>query len=744
MLLLCTVSHANATDQAYIDSLEQAISSPSSDTLQMDALMRLGFETEFSDPEKAWKCAYQWLDLAQTANNEAQLGRAYKFIGYLHEDAGAYDSAIASHWTSLAHYENAGVLSGVGACYNNIGVIYSFLGDYGLTLEYYQKSLAIDQELGNEEGVATSYNNIGSIYTNYGDFQSALVNLLLGLEMRLKLGNKAHIAASYNNIALVHSHLDEIDKALEYHFKGVALNLEMDDQIGLAKAYNNIGSAYTVKEMPDTAIMYYSRCLAIRTASHDSAAMPNVLVNVGDYWLELDSFDIAYEYLELSLAISQRLDRKHELIVSLNSLALYYLKTEQSERAVSLSERAFEAALELESLDHLRSSCEMLSKAHAAMGKHKLAYDFQIKYKEYDDAFQSEKDTKRITELNMQFNFDQQQKQDQFKNQHIRLVMQSDLDRQSLFTGISIGGLLIMLALAILIARNLAAKKKANHEISEQKQIIEEKNKDITDSIIYAHRIQEASLTSPEYLDKILPEHFVLHLPKDIVSGDFYWAYQAPNGKTFVTVADATGHGVPGAFMSMIGISLLNEIVVEKGIENVDRILDMMRAGVIKALGQKGDAGGSRDGMDMALICIDQDVVHFAGANNPLYIICEKAEEAAEENPLEKASTETHNLIELKGNKQPIGYYTRTPKPFTAQQHPIKKGDRLFMFSDGFPDQFGGIRDKKFMIASFRDLLLSITADPIGNHKQHLNGIITDWRGENEQIDDICVMGIEI
>ncbi|MBI2968032.1 MAG: SpoIIE family protein phosphatase [Bacteroidetes bacterium] len=266
-------------------------------------------------------------------------------------------------------------------------------------------------------------------------------------------------------------------------------------------------------------------------------------------------------------------------------------------------------------------------------------------------------------------------------------------------------------------------------EVVKQKEVIEAKNRDILDSINYAKRIQDALLPHPPVIRKMFRNYFILYKPRDIVSGDFYWCAEK-NGKMLITAADCTGHGVPGAFMSMIGHQLLNEIVGEKAIVTPALILENLRQGIIRALGQTGQTGEQKDGMDMALLALDYQnmTVEYAGANNPLYIV------------------RGGEVLETKADKMPIGIYGGIYKIFTNHTIPLQKGDKLIMSSDGYGDQFGGPDGKKFMKKRFKELIISVADQPMERQKEVLDKTIEDWKttGNTAQMDDILVIGIEI
>ncbi|MGL4598493.1 MAG: SpoIIE family protein phosphatase, partial [Bacteroidia bacterium] len=268
--------------------------------------------------------------------------------------------------------------------------------------------------------------------------------------------------------------------------------------------------------------------------------------------------------------------------------------------------------------------------------------------------------------------------------------------------------------------------EKAN-EIHRQKDIIEEKNKELTDSIFYAQRIQLSILPDEKELRQNFPNHFVIFQPKDIVSGDFYWSSQQ-NDSILWAVVDSTGHGVPGGFMSMLGAGLLNQIVNEEHKLQPDLILNELRTRVIFALRQTGADGESRDGMDMSLCryIVSKKKLQFAGAFNSVYFI------------------RNGELQEFVGNKQPIGIYVGEQKPFTMQEIDVLPGDQFYITSDGFTDQFGGPRGKKFKSSNFEKMLVSIHALSMQEQKTHIEKTFQDWKGTLDQVDDICVFGVKI
>ncbi len=270
--------------------------------------------------------------------------------------------------------------------------------------------------------------------------------------------------------------------------------------------------------------------------------------------------------------------------------------------------------------------------------------------------------------------------------------------------------------------------KERTAEIVAAKEIIEAKNKDITDSIIYTRRIQDAVLASPGMLANHFPDSFIYYQPKDIVSGDFYW-FTKHNDKIIVAAADCTGHGVPGAFMSMLGNTLLNELVLDKGLTQPAEILNWLRSAIIYALKQGSENSDSKDGMDIALICYDKttSMLEYAGAKNPLYII------------------RNNELKEIKADRFPVGVYSKDElQPFANHSEKLQKNDCLYIFTDGIADQFGGADGKKFKYSQLRQALLKIHQLEMKDQKRAMMKTFENWKGPLEQVDDVLMIGIRL
>ena len=294
------------------------------------------------------------------------------------------------------------------------------------------------------------------------------------------------------------------------------------------------------------------------------------------------------------------------------------------------------------------------------------------------------------------------------------------------------------------IARAIESVR-AEEKIRKQHLLVLQQKQAITDSISYARRIQKAVLPSPAYIDNILSDYFTIYKPKDIISGDFYWVREI-DGFRVVIVADSTGHGVPGALMSMLGITLLNEQFRTFGIRQPGVILGHLRSKVKETLAQEGSVNDQKEGIDMAIAIIDQEKkeLQFAGANRPLFLFRKKEKLAgAEEIPYSSLENDDYELNVIKGDRQPIGVHWEENE-FTNHSIKLQEGDSLYIFSDGFVDQYGGEKRKKFKTRNFKKLLLSVQSESMESQGKLLEDAFEKWRGSHEQIDDVCVIGVRV
>lgn len=588
---------------------------------------------------------------------------------------------------------------------NNVGVIYKNTGEYDKAIEYYQENLRIQEELGSILNMARSRANIGTIYYYFGiDYNKALEYYNASLELFRQfteenaeyeedvLMGRSGMASIYLNMGMVYKEINNLGLAIDNYRKALRIFRELDDKLGIANTQNQMGLVYLEGGSYDDALTASMNALNLYREIGNRKEVAATLRNVGMIYFRWGRYEQALDYFNQSLALNQELNLKKEIY----------------------------------------DVYKDISDTYATMGNFRLALDNYQKYNELKDSSIREENVKQISELETKYETERVERENTLLNTQ-NMLQVTELKRQRVMIYSLVGIFLIILASSILLFRAYKAIKHANFmleeqniEIKHQRDQIFQQKQEITDSIHYASRIQNALLPPEKLLGK-LSDHFILYKPRDIVSGDYYWMTQK-DGKTVILAADCTGHGVPGAFMSMLGISFMNEIVNKSDMTQPNEILNKLRDNVVNSLHQTGEEGEAQDGMDLALCVINNDKskLQYSGAYNPLFLIRDE------------------KLIEYKPDKMPIGIYKEKQDSFTNHEIDIREGDALYLFSDGYVDQFGGPGAKKFMAKRFKELLLSIYKKPMTEQKNILDTTLEEWKGGIDQIDDILVMGIRI
>ncbi|MGQ0828553.1 MAG: tetratricopeptide repeat protein [Bacteroidota bacterium] len=730
-----------------IDSLLQAIKTlPTSgitkDTIEIKTFNELYREYRtIGEPEKALGYSNKALEVAKKISGspvEAVAGAAkkgiansYNNIGVIYCDQSDYPKAFEYFFKSLKVREEIKDKNGTASSYNNIGLIYHRQSDYPKALEYYLKSVKIKVETGDKKGIAASYNNIGLIYHRQSDYPKALEYYFRGLKIKEEIGNKKDIATSYNNIGVIYCDQSNYPKALEYHFKGLKIKKEVGDKIGVALSYNNIGKVYAdLAEQADSV----KRAFIV---SHytDAQKFPSLAI------LNKTLLDSALSCQLKALQIQEELGDKYDITYSLSGIGDILNKRQKHAQALPFYRRAAMLANSISAQAEQKTAAEGLYFCYKKLNKPDSALYWHEKAVMLKDSIFSSEKQKELGRQEANFEYQKKEALDKAAHEKELALSAEQRKQQQLISYSAGGGLAIVLLFSLVIAKRLQVTRRQKGIIEMQQTevksayaILHEKNKDITDSINYAKRIQQALLKEEEYAFEHLPEHFILFKPKDIVSGDFYWSYEkeVQKGKKttkywYMAAVDCTGHGVPGAFMSMLGVAFLNEINTTEQLLCPHEILNQLRTKVLKELHQTGKEGESKDGMDISLIRLNLSTneLQWAGANNPLWLFSGE------------------KFTELKPDKQPIGFH-HTPIPFTSHSIQLNKGDSVYIFTDGYADQFGGEKGKKFKYKQLQELLLANSKKPMNEQKAVLNNTIENWKGNLEQVDDVLVIGMRV
>lgn len=621
---------------------------------------------------------------------------------------------------------------------NKIGYVYSAKEDKQVALEYFTKSLKIQEQIRDKKGLATTFLNMGIIYGTQGDIQLALEYFHKCLKLSEEIGDKKNMGNSFNNIGHIYHNQGDIALALEYYQKCLKIKQQIGDKRSITNTLLNIGIIYNEQGNIQLALEYFLKSLKIVKETGDKKGQANCFRNIGVIYEKLGNSILALDYYLKSFEIRQQIGDKKGVAISCANLGNLYLKQGDVAQAKQMGVNGLKLSCELGFPAEIKRNADLLTKVYTKEGNYKGALEMRNLEIQMRDSILSEKNMKAAVQQQAKFEYDKQQAIKDAEHEKEIAIQHKEKEKQQLLTYVSVAGLLLVLAFLAFVFNRLQVTRKQKyiieqkeHETQHQKEIIQEKHKEITDSINYAERIQRSFLATKELLDENLQQYFVFFKPKDVVSGDFYWASKLNNGNFALCCADSTGHGVPGAIMSILNISSL-----EKSIETETEphnILYKTRETIIKRLKKDGSSEGGKDGMDCTLIALNPEKTQlsYAAAYNPVFII-------------RKNESGELEIIEQKPDKMPVGKHHKDQEPFTLHTYNLQKGDVIYTLTDGMPDQFGGDKGKKYMIANLKQLFLNIANLPMEEQHTKVAQEFSSWKGELEQVDDVCVVGVRV
>ncbi|MCF6366282.1 MAG: tetratricopeptide repeat protein [Bacteroidales bacterium] len=757
-----------SAQQNPVDSLKTVLETTQIDTVKVNTLCELANMMRGRDNEQAKNYAEQALTLSLKIDYKKGTADVYKTLGIIHFMFGDVENAYKASYNSRDTYEIIGDKKGIAACYVNIGIFNRNTGKIKESEESYRKALEIYEEIKDKEGIAKTNLNLGNNFRQQGNFKSALEFYLRSLKFFEEIDDKNNTAQLYQNIGIVYDEQNESEKAIENFNKALQIFNDIENIKGIADVNNNLGNFYAEKKEFDLSNDYYLKALKLFEEMGYFPMIARLYYNLGDINNKKKEYNSAKEYFDKSVEIYESMNHAPGLALCYNGLGEYYYYQSNYEKAIEYLLKAKEIS-EKTDINTSIEAVEWLSLNYAKTGDYKKAYENHVLFKALNDSIFNENNEKEITELRMQYDFEQEEK---IRKEKERIekekneAIQKEKDKKDFVVKLGLSLLVLFMLLIAVISifsyrRKVKANKlleaqkqeiesqkveleQSNEEIMAQRDEIEEKNiliteqrdialkqkQEITDSIQYAQRIQDAILPDKKMFVQDIEDYFIYFKPKDIVSGDFYWMTLFDD-KLIVTAADCTGHGVPGAFMSMLGITFLNEIVNKDRISEAGKILDKLRAKIIDSLHQTD--GESKDGMDMAISVIDtkKQEIQYAGAYNPLYII------SADENNV-------YNIKKISADRMPIGIHLKMDDDFTNHVIKYNKGDSVYMFSDGYMDQFGGENGRKLKSRKFQELLLTIQDKTMAEQKDILDKFLNKWKGDLEQLDDIIIIGMKL
>lgn len=693
------------------------------DTSRLKAIDNIAWSYIGNNPDTAVALAGQQLELARATGQKKFEARAFRTMGVALTNKGNYPLAIDHLLKAAKINEEMGNKRGMGNCYCSLGIVYYNQANYSKALEYHLKDLKIRQEFGDKEGLANSYNNIGIVYFDQSDYPKALDYCLKGLKITEELNND-NIPNTYSNIGIIYYNLSNYPKALEYYLKDLKSNERIGDKKAIADCYCNIGVVYDAQRDYGAAIEYQLKALKIKEEINDPKGIGTCYMNIGNIYEHKKSNDKAREYYLKSLTAFRQIDDTRSVSYCYLALGGLYNKLSDYGQAIRYTDSALQLCGKIKDINCERLAYPNLATAYSKMGNYKLAYESHVKFKTLTDSIFNAENSKLVGD--MKTNFEVEKKESELKAEQEKkdILSEAGKKRQELILYLGSCVLFLVILFSVIMYRRFRISQKQKIIIEQQKHQVEEKNKEITDSITYAKGLQEAILPPQEYITRHLPDNFVLYTPKDIVAGDFYWGEQV-NSLFFIAAADSTGHGVPGAMVSVVCSNALNRTVKEFGLTDTGKILDKTRELVLETFSKSGSY--VKDGMDISLLSIDKKnkKIQWSGANNPLWYIQE------------------NEFKQIKADKQPIGK-TDNPAPFTAHDIEYREGTVFYLFTDGFADQFGGSKGKKFKYGQLKELILSNVSLPMERQMEILNTHFENWRGNLEQVDDVTIIGIRL
>lgn len=603
--------------------------------------------------------------------------------------------------------------------YQELGVNYRRLSNFDKSVYYMLEAIKAAKATKHKRGLYNAYNSLANTYSQAGLVKRTKVDLERALENYREASkhvepNDSNVLASLlNNQGVTYFHIGEItkdtaatNKCIYFYLRSLDYKIPLHDSEGIASAYDNLGSGYHSLYLMTKKLTYLDE-----TEKYYKKAL-----QLGE---RLKSTSLYTSYQNYAGCLNSRAQLSRDKKTFLEAIALHM-------KALRLSTENGDKYSQLISLEGLAKT-----NVEIKMNDSAVKY-FQLYNTLHDTILNAE--NRQIAE-DLAIKYESDLKDSENKNLKEQAELREEvISKKSATINIMIIGSVILLGLIVLVFISRQMINQQRKESEQQKKIIEQKNKEITDSINYAKRLQNAILTTDKTMRSVFSDSFVLYKPKDIVSGDFYWMFHVEDKKVnkdlfILTAADCTGHGVPGAFMSMLNSTLLNQTAYNPNINTPADALNFLNRELPKNLRSSNENENINDGMDIAfcLIDINNNTMKFAGANNPCWVI------------------RNNELIELKPLKQAITAATGyDKKDFVDQEIKLQKGDLVYLFTDGYADQFGGPKGKKFKYRTLSELLLNIYQKPCAEQGAILEDTFNKWKGALEQVDDVLIVGVKI
>jgi serine phosphatase RsbU (regulator of sigma subunit)/Tfp pilus assembly protein PilF len=621
---------------------------------------------------------------------------------------------------------------------NKLDLLYkivSYSGNVDTILKYSEQAIKLAEKLNISPAQPTVYEGVG--YLNSGILAPALECFMKAANYYKADHNNIGIAIVYIYISEAYNQQENFDNAKYYLKNAVEIFRKEKDTIRLASTLSNLGYVNYSMGQYDTALILYSSTSKIYQRLGYLTEFAICLGNSGLVYSRQSEFEKAEIYLLRAIEILSKQGDEYNVLKYMIEYAGILQHKGEIKKGIISAKVSFDKATKNNFREFERDAAYRLAKLYQVSGKYDSAYHYQSLYINANDSIKSVKNIQKMADLRTGFEVAKKQTE-------VDVLRKNKLIQLMVILGLV---LILLLAIGLVLLYYYSLKRsqrltaalderrilleKQSQELKEQREELMLQKEEIISSITYAKRIQSAILPPEVYINELLNENFILYLPKDIISGDFYWIKQVKN-YIILTSADCTGHGVPAAFMSMLGISCLNEIVQSREFTHANQILNELRKEIKHSLRQTGKKEEMRDGMDIALCVIDRknNIMQYSGAHNPLYIISN--------------NNGNSEIKEIKADPMPVGIHFLGDKSFTNHEVQLEIGDTFYIFSDGFIDQIGGENNHRFTSERFKKLLVTIYDQPLYEQKEILEKTLKDWMGAHPQTDDILVIGVRV
>ncbi|MDP2387341.1 MAG: tetratricopeptide repeat protein [Bacteroidota bacterium] len=741
LILCCPLGYSLQAD-GELDSLKQALKKAKHDTTIGQIYNNIGMAYYLYAPDSAYYFWEKSLKLANTNLTKANsaLKNAFLYnkaealgsLGFIDHGRGNIDLAVVRYKESAEIFAQLKDTLSSATVYNNTANVYMNDGRLKESMELFDKAgkyFAIGKSA---EGMSMVLQNKALIYKNTGNIKKAIELYNRSLKIRDSVSDSLGLGHSYYELGIIHNIQNDLPKAKELLSKSLAIRKKLKDFDGIGASLNELGMIY-FKEKNDSCLWFFRESIKYRKQS-SQVGLGFCYSSIGSYYLDKGMLDSALINFHTSLDYRIKSNEKKGQSLSYYQIGNALFLKGNIKDATTNAEKAYQLGKENNYLENINKASRLLSTIYKKTGDYKKSLDYYEIYKTSSDSLLNKETKRKTIESDMNFDFYKKTAADSIKAVESKKVLSAQIEKEKTQKYALYSGLALVLVFALFIFNRFKVTQKQkqiielkeqetqkqNEVITFQKHIVEEKQKEILDSINYAKRIQQTLLAHEDFLRDNIVNHFVFFKPKDIVSGDFYWATKKDN-LFYLAVCDSTGHGVPGAFMSLLNIGFLSEAINEKGITTPNEVFDFVRQRLTDSISKEGQ----KDGFDGILLCmntVNKTISYVAAHNAPVIV-------------------SGGTLIELEADKMPVGVGERK-QDFTLRHINYKQGDTLYLYTDGYADQFGGPKGKKFKYKALNELLASHSSKELKDQKQLLHTAFENWQGDLEQVDDVLIIGM--